>query len=792
MIRTITIRGRGGEQTLTDNAFPLALGGPDAVVDIAASEEALAYIGEDRGHVFVQAVQTQTPVWHRHEQLSGSAWLKSGDTVQIGETLMLWSVQGEQAFLDLSVASEPQGIVAPPSDLPSAPIYEPSLPNTDPGEKRGAGLWLSIAGLFLLLLLGAAYVLFANPYSIRFDPQADSVEMDGLFPHFELGGRAMALSGSYRLQASKQGYEPFDQEIEIKHGGDNRFEFTLTKLPGRVTLETTPEGAALSIADKAMGNAPFSDLKLPAGEHSLQWSAPGYLPLEANIQVMGMDQAQRFSFELEKNSAPVSLDSQPTGAAIYAGDTQIGQTPASLDLDAGNHQLRLVLDGYEPYRLSLDVVAKQPQDLGVIALKKPNGQLKLTTTPPGATVTVDGQYLGTTPLEAGLSPEQEHKLVISRAGYKSASRTLSLKPAEQQALNLKLAAEYGIVFIQASPADAELLVDGKPQGPANTRLKLPTRAHRIEVRKAGFQTHTATVTPRASASQTLKIKLASSTPPKPKATAPVISTKQSQKLIRMAPNTSITLGASRREQGRRANETLRTVTLKRPFYVSDKEVSNNQFHVFKGSHNSGAGDANGGDRPVANVSWDDAARYLNWLSQRDGLPEAFEEKDGKMHLIRPVNTGYRFPTEAEWTYVARFAQREKADKYPWSGENFPPFNPSGNFADSSAKGQLPVVLEQYTDGFPAAAPVGSFRPNAAGFYDLGGNVAEWCLDYYSVALTSSGQAETDPVGGTEGRHHVVRGSSWKDATISELRLSYREYSDKPRDDLGFRIARYAE
>jgi formylglycine-generating enzyme required for sulfatase activity len=88
--------------------------------------------------------------------------------------------------------------------------------------------------------------------------------------------------------------------------------------------------------------------------------------------------------------------------------------------------------------------------------------------------------------------------------------------------------------------------------------------------------------------------------------------------------------------------------------------------------------------------------------------------------------------------------------------------------------------------------VGSFPARPAGFHDIGGNVAEWVNDYYAVYPGMAAQLVTDPAGPASGDHHVVRDSSWRQGSIGELRLSYRDYSRAPRPDLGFRIARYAQ
>ena len=114
----------------------------------------------------------------------------------------------------------------------------------------------------------------------------------------------------------------------------------------------------------------------------------------------------------------------------------------------------------------------------------------------------------------------------------------------------------------------------------------------------------------------------------------------------------------------------RQVKLVRPFYLAAKEVSNAEYRKFKSTHSSGSaegGSLNADDQPVVNVSWEDAARYCNWLSGREGLPTAYEEVNGRMQAVMPTTKGYRLPTEAEWAYVARKYTQKSEWRYPWDG-----------------------------------------------------------------------------------------------------------------------------
>src|SRR5690606_8717121 len=114
-----------------------------------------------------------------------------------------------------------------------------------------------------------------------------------------------------------------------------------------------------------------------------------------------------------------------------------------------------------------------------------------------------------------------------------------------------------------------------------------------------------------------------------------------------------------------------------------------------------------------------------------------------------------------------------------------------NFADRSARGFVANVLAGYDDGWPTTAPVGQFTPNAIGLFDLGGNVAEWVNDRYTV-WPAGGSEAVDPVGPADGQYHVIRGSGWRHSSISELRFSYRDFGDAGRLDVGFRVARYPD
>jgi formylglycine-generating enzyme required for sulfatase activity len=258
-------------------------------------------------------------------------------------------------------------------------------------------------------------------------------------------------------------------------------------------------------------------------------------------------------------------------------------------------------------------------------------------------------------------------------------------------------------------------------------------------------------------------------------------------------------GSERREQGRRNNEVQREVTLTRAFYLAEREVTNAQFRAFKSEHASGVAMEKSLDldeQAVSKVSWDEAVEYCNWLSLRDGLPVAYERRDGRWQLVRPYNRGYRLPTEAEWEYAARFVDGQRWQRFPW-GDALPPPAGTANLAGTESlptkpgpDSRLASSLPGYHDEHPVVAAVGSYARSAAGFHDLGGNVSEWMHDVY-VSLPDA-QPVTDPMGAAENGPHAIRGANWRTATIAELRPAWRERAFAPSQTLGFRVARFAE
>ena len=168
-----------------------------------------------------------------------------------------------------------------------------------------------------------------------------------------------------------------------------------------------------------------------------------------------------------------------------------------------------------------------------------------------------------------------------------------------------------------------------------------------------------------------------------------------------------------------------------------------------------------GDRPVTNVSYQDAQSYIAWLNKSTGKQ-------------------YRLPTEAEWEYVARAGGSLPFSTATGTGISDREANFNGEFPyGGGAKGRY----------LKKTVPVGSYAPNAFGVHDIHGNVYEWVSDCYAKSHQgnpANGQRRTDG----DCNRRIIRGGSWVTHGYqmrAAKRLSYT--MDYRYDDFGFRLAR---
>lgn len=656
-----------------------------------------------------------------------------------------------------------------------------------------AQIGLAVAAVMVTALLFFLFTARSLTLNIEAETETD-VSLGGL--HWSFGDRLLVRSGDYDLRIRAEGYHPYQQTITVTNASTQQLDVRLAPLPGSVEITTVPSGAALTLDDLPLGTTPSAPLKLEAGIYALGATLSRYQPWQGRVEVVGRNQSQRIDIALVPDWAQIQFATSPASAVASVDGQPVDMTSDGISVLSGEHELTLSAPGFVPASVPLTVVAGVDQNLGSITLAPADATLTLTTTPPGAGVTVDGTYSGLTPLTLALGPDVPHALKISRAGYQTQTLSVSLSRGQTNRRAITLAPELGEVRFAITPAEAELFINDKKMGTGSQTLSLPAVQQRVEVRLAGYAGFDTRVLPKPGLPQQISVALLTEAAARKAAMTPTITTPLGQTLLLVDPSAEtlnpFTMGASRRDPGRRANEVEHAVELKRAFYIAAMETTNAQFRQFEASHDSGSIESYSLDRdhqPVAGISWQQAASFCNWLSRREGLPPFYRENQGVIVGFNPSSTGYRLPSEAEWAFAAR-VEGDQLRRFAW-GHDFPPTRVVTNVADNTSALVTGRILNGYTDQFVVSAPVGSFPPNHRGLHDMGGNVAEWVHDGYEIP-SANAELAIDPLGMQRGDNYTIRGGSWALSRLSELRLTFRDYGERGRDDLGFRIARYAE
>ena len=683
---------------------------------------------------------------------------------------------------------------APDSEQLAATAFEP-LSQASQQKKRlnVTQIALGVAGVLIAALL--FFLFTARSLTLNIDAEAEpDFSLSGL--NWSFGERLLVRPGDYTLSITAEGYHPYEQTITVGDADTQQLDIRLAPLPGTVTIATQPAGGEIILDELSLGSAPLVDLTLEAGVYRVEALLDRYQRWQGQIDVVGRNQSQTVDIVLLPDWANVRFSATPATVTANIDGEPAETTATGVEVLSGEHELTLSAPGFMPLTLPLNIVAGVDQDLGAVTLTPADATLTLESTPPGAGVTVDGAFAGLTPLVVPLSPGDRHAISLSKAGYLGASLALTLARGETASRAVTLKPELGEVRFTIAPPEAEILINGQRVGTGSQSLSLPAVQQRIAVQLEGYASFETEVLPKPGLPQQIDVTLLTEAAARKAAMTPTITTPLGQTLVLVDPSVEtlnpFTMGASRRDPGRRANEVEHPVELRRAFYIASTETTNAQFRQYEATHDSGLIESYSLDRdhqPVAGISWQQAASFCNWLSRLEGLPPFYRENQGIIIGFNPSSTGYRLPSEAEWAFAAR-VDGDALRRFAW-GDDFPPSAVVTNVADNTSALVTGRILNGYTDQFVVSAPVGSFPANHRGLHDMGGNVAEWVHDGYAIPSPNA-ELAIDPLGAQRGDNYTIRGGSWALSRLSELRLTFRDYGERGRDDLGFRIARYAE
>ena len=356
---------------------------------------------------------------------------------------------------------------------------------------------------------------------------------------------------------------------------------------------------------------------------------------------------------------------------------------------------------------------------------------------------------------------EAERLAAAEARAKAEADEAARVAAEKAQARDKAEAERAAREVAAAKAKAEAARKAKLEAEAKAR------AAEAEARAAKEKI----------AAEAERVKKADPVPPQPEPRTEVVTPKTGEggmrdcsgcpEIVRIAGGSFDMGDVSGNGEG--DEQPIRRIQIK-SFYAGRYEVTFDEWNSCAASgacrRNPSDGNFGRGRRPVINVSWHDAQKYVSWLSSRSGKR-------------------YRLPTEAEMEYLHRAGARTA---YPW-GDSDSAACIYANVADLQAKRRKPEwSVFNCDDRYAYTAPVGSYRANRFGLFDVAGNVWEWTQDCYtSYRSAPSDGSAYDPPGCSR---RVVRGGSWSDATRNQ-RSADRTASpaNSTLNIVGFRVIR---
>ncbi len=512
--------------------------------------------------------------------------------------------------------------------------------------------------------------------------------------------------------------------------------------PAGIYITTKPTGAEVMIGDVKVGDtAPAfqrADLR-PGDTIRVTLRKEDYHPVSFDVALQpGI--ARYEGIELRPAFGSLEIRSEPSGARVTLGGAAVGVTPYSRErIPSGRHLVSLEIELHEGVRDEIVEVRDGERTSRTFRLEPNFGTLDVASSPSGARVKVGEIERGVTPLALRLSPGA-YMVDIEKSGYHGRSYEISVARGRSvviKAAQAVLDRIVGSLLVLCDPPEPEAVVflDGQEKGGAPLTIEgIPVGGHEVEVRAKG-KSGKKKVAVAEGEVKTVTVALGAGA-------GGIVKGALRIEMVEI-PAGRFTMGSPDSEEGRGNDEKQHEVVISRPFLAAKHEVTQGLWSAVMGSNPSHF-DKCGDDCPVEYVSWYDAVKFCNRLSESEGLTPAYRISGEKVTWNKSAK-GYRLPTEAEWEYACRAGTASAF----YTGEitekkcgHAPALDRAGWYCGNAGS---------------KTHPVGQKAANAWGLYDMHGNVWEWCWDWYG---DYPGERVTDPDGPSSGSVRVSRGGSW--------------------------------
>jgi formylglycine-generating enzyme required for sulfatase activity len=614
---------------------------------------------------------------------------------------------------------------------------------------------------------------------IRSTPAGATVSIDGVQQSAQTPATLQPVApGEHTVVISLSGYRSATNVVRVKAGETNTVDFAnMEVMPATAIVKTVPPGARIWIDSVEQKELTPAQLPIKPGNHIFIVSMTGYQAMRKDA-----DAKAGGTYSLDFGALPalasgVDVRSVPAGANISIdGKRQKQMTPAIIaPLSPGEHQVVVSLTGYKAWAKNIDLKPGQTNVIDFGELLALPAAVDVHTEPEGAFLWVDSvqQPQRTPVLNIPLSAG-EHVFVATLEGYRAQTNKVRLKANETNVVQItSFIRPTATLVISSQPTEALVMTNGKSASLTPCTLVFAPGQVKVELFQEGFQMVQKTVTLNDGDKQPLDIIMS-------KANISSLGVRITNSLgMVLAPVTNTSGLFCIWETRVRDFQAFVTAA----HYEATTKVLSLTANGWKPQGYSwvNPGFPQSQNDPACCISWVDATAFCAWLTKVErskGLIAETEE--------------YRLPTDAEWSVAVGLKvekgrtpeekNRKVENIYPW-GTAWPPKltgspKPAGNFSGSEDKTQYATVtghgtIVGFNDKYPRTAPVGQFAPNSFGLYDLGGNVREWCEDWYDGRKTD----------------RTLRGGDWTVSDFRDALSSNRDRSEPAvrKDHTGFRV-----
>jgi formylglycine-generating enzyme required for sulfatase activity len=573
----------------------------------------------------------------------------------------------------------------------------------------------------------------------------------------------------FKLDVEAYGYE--SKTIEFDHRDADK-EIILIEKPIRVIFKINEPYDQFILNNKILTS--IDNINLKKNSYSYEIISNNHLTYKSDFEIEKYTEELLIPVILKKIDKSLQISSNPNNAKVLLNNIELGVTPITINLDKSNNEIILKKQGYKDKKIKYSVDNNSRSEIKY-SLDEDENLISLSTVPSSASVFLDDEYVGITPIK--FTNPNKGVIKIKKYGYLDNIINFS---SQSNAINSILKKDMAEVQFDTN-VTSKIYLNGRYIGSTPLKTDIQKIKHSIRYEALGYRSIKETFEPLNDNLQIYKTLLTNKQ-------ASLIDSKENStnsigsKLILMNPG-SITMGSPKRESRRDINEIERRVNISKHFFISKNLITHSEFKNYKKSTKAS-------NLPINNISWIDAAKFCNWLSKKEGLEQFYIIKNDILIYYNTKSNGYRLPTEAEWEYAAKSNNPMQGDLiYSW-GSDRQITKLVGNIADQSTEGILTNFVADYDDGFVERSPVGSFRSNQNGLNDITGNLSEWVNDFYETKIIDPSKIFTDYIGPTVGTTHVIKGSNHYSSTSLQLGLSYRTYGNGPNELVGFRVARW--